>query len=219
MKSTVTAVGLFGLVIAISFSSQYVSGAEPNPKTTLQQARTDVRGHRLSDALTAYEKVIADSSHDAAKYKADALYELLLLRVSPDPAVHDLPRGAAAIESLRAYPTYPRASEIEALGALLQEVDRHVVEEKRVIEESRLAAQRLAEATTKLTAADGRVNELSAQLTAAKQMDESGKLRQDATGLRAENRNLRDQLAKAQAELQKRDEALKKVADSVMKRR
>jgi hypothetical protein len=223
MKPTLAAVGLLGPVVLIAFSSPQLRGAEANPKTTLQQARTASKGHRLPEAVAAYEKVAADPSSDAAKYKPDALYELLLLRVSPDPAVRDLPRGAAAIQALRAYPAHPRAQEIAAIGELLQEADRRAAEEKRVGEE------RLVQATTKLTAATARARDLDAQLTAAKsapvttattrQPDDSGKLRQEAAALRAENRNLRDQLAKTQAELQKKDEALKKVAGSLMKPR
>jgi len=223
MKSTLTAAGLLGSVIVLSLSSRHLSGAEVKPKATLEQARAAVKGHHLPEAVAAYEKLVADASRDAARYKADAMYELLLLRVSADAAARDLPRGAAMAEELqRAYPTHPHAQEIAALGDLLHEVDRRAAEERR------LGEQRLAESEKKLTAASARADNLSRQLTAAKeaatatstgQLDEAGKLRKEATAMRAEIRNLRDQLAKTHAELQRKDEALKKVAGSLMKPR
>ena len=95
MKSTMTAAGLLAFAAIMWSASQPLISAEPNPKAILQQARNDVRAQHLAEAAAAYEKVVADSSKDGAKYKADALYELLLLRVSASPAVRDLQRGAA----------------------------------------------------------------------------------------------------------------------------
>src|SRR5581483_4646755 len=143
----------------------------------------------------------ADSSKDAPKYKPDALYELLLLRVSANAAVRDLQRGAAAVQGLRAYPQYPRAQEVAAIGALLDEVNRRA-------EEKQQGDKRLAEVTANLTTATAKAEALETQLAAARQSDETGKLKQEAVGLRADNKTLRDetkslreQLTRAQAEI------------------
>jgi hypothetical protein len=212
-----TAVGLLGFAVLVSSSSQRLFSAESNPKTMLQEARNDVRGRHLAEAAAAYEKIAGDSSKDAAKYKADALYELLLLRVSGDPAVHDLQRAAVLAQALRAYGSYPRSQEISAFDALLKEVDRRVAEEKQA------GDKRLADTSAALTA---RAADLQAQLTAARQADETGKLKVETASLRSENKTLRDeaktlrdQLVKAQAEIQKRDDALKRVAGSLIKPR
>src|SRR5262249_1501384 len=75
MKSTMTAAGLLGFAALVSSSSQSLISAETNPKAVLQQARNDLRGQHFAEAAAEYDKVIADSSKDAAKYKPDALYE------------------------------------------------------------------------------------------------------------------------------------------------
>jgi hypothetical protein len=228
MKSTMTAVGLLGFAALVSTSSQRLISAEPSAKSTLQQARTEARAQHFAEAAAAYEKVTADSSKDAAKYKADALYEVLLLRVSANPAVHDLQRGTAALEGLKAYPTYSRAPEIAAISALLEELNRQTAEQKEQQEQKAAADKELASTRTTLTTLTAKTNAIEAQLEAAKQADadETGKLKQDAVGLRAENKTLRDevrvlreQLTKAQVEIQKRDEALKRVAGSLIKSR
>jgi hypothetical protein len=220
MPARTPTVGLLAFVICISFPTLGLSGAAAKPKTVLQQARTAVKARKLPEAVTAYEQVIADPSRDAAKYKADALYELLLLRVSADPAVRDLQRGAAAVEGLRAFPAYPRVQEIAVIAALLQEAERRVADaDKRIKELQEQGDKRLAEASTRAAAQAARADDLAKQLAGAKQGDESPKLRQESAALRADNRNLRDQLARTQAELQKKDEALKKVAGSLIRPR
>ena len=220
MKSTLTAIGLLGSFIVFLLAADG-SSAEVNPKTAMQQAGKAVRDGRLPEALAGYERVAADPGKDAVKYKADAMYQLLLLRVSADPAVRDLPRGAALAADLqRAYPGHERAREIAAIAAfaqLLQDADHGAAEAKR------LADGRLADVSRQLKAAAGRNEALTAQLATqagtAKTPDESAKLRQEIATLRTEARNLRDQLAKTQAELQKKDEALKKIAGSMMRPR
>lgn len=220
MKSTLTAMGLLGsFLMFLSLAADGIT-AEINPKTAMQQAARALHDGHLAEALAGYEKVAADPSKDAAKYKADAIYQQLLLRISADPAVRDVSRGVAIAADLqRTYPAHERAREIAAFAAfaeLVQDVERRAADEQRQAE-AHLAE--LAEANIQLKAAISRGDDLSAQLGLVKKVDDSAKLRQDNSSLRAEARNLRDRLAKTQAELQKKDEALKKVAGSMIRPR
>lgn len=192
--------------------------AEINPKKAMNDARAAIDAGRAQDALKLYDAVTASPSRDAVKFKTDALYGATVIRLSPGASAADMERARTDLDQLlKSQPPFARRQEVAALLHLFEEMDNR----------STQAAERAAKTLAEVKAADAaqqqqRVDALNESLAALKAELESGsgdaeKLRQTVATLRSENRNLRDQLARTQADLEKKDAALRKIAGSIVR--
>ena len=215
---------LLGLVLstAVTFVSLAAQqrATEINPKKAMAQAQTEADAGRRQEALRLYESVASSSSRDAARFKAEALYAAAILRLSPDASPTDLAGARTALQQLtNTDPRSDRRHERTALLHLLDEVDRHAAAAQGA--ERSLADAKTADAAAR-AAHQKQVDDLTIKLEAAQVELESGKgdadkARQTMAALRTENRSLRDQLAKVQTELERKDAALKKIASSIVR--
>jgi hypothetical protein len=205
-------------IVFVSVSAQQPDGAV-NPKKALAQAHAAVLAGRSSEALTLYEAVLASPSREAAKFKADALYGSAILRLSMDPP--DLAQAGAALTQLTTnYPASEHRQDAAAFLRVLQQNQQAAEVNRRSSEEQRASQKAVADKTAQLADYQARIASLTDELKAARAEIDGDKrnannTRQDVTALRSENRTLRDQLVSVQAELDKKEKALRKIAGSI----
>jgi len=194
---------------------------EVNPKKAMAQAHTAMVAGRDTDALKLYEAIVVSQSRDAAKYKADALYGVAILRLSTNTS--DPGRADAALNELtKSYPTSEHRYEAAALLRTLQQVNNLSRRADEADEAKRLSQEALTARTTEATGYRERIATLTSELDAARAQIDSGKsdttkARREQTALLSETRTLRAEVAKLQAELEKKDQALRKIAGTIVK--
>lgn len=169
-------------------------------RSALKDARTAVQRGRLADALRQYEAVIAASDH-ASSARAEALYWAGMLRLSPDPSMHDVDRARAYLGELKVFHSASgRQDEAAVVLALSEEIgDLH-----------RAADSLRAEGASSDAAAQSCRSEkedVKGKLQAA--MGENETLKESDSAQRAEILGLRE-------ELKRKDEALRKVKEVVV---
>jgi hypothetical protein len=163
------------------------------PDLMLQEARQAEAQGRLSEALALYDSVAAGRETNIATRTA-ALAHGATLRLSPDPTRRDLPKAQAMLaEVTRLDPQASTPVPVTTLAAFVQDV-----QELRA---------RAAELDTAL-----RARERQTTRTSTTQHQQDAK----AAALRTENRQLRDEIKTLQAELARKEEALRRTAEKLL---
>jgi hypothetical protein len=165
----------------------------PRPKPagpTLQDARLAEEQGRLTEALALYDTVAVRESDKTAR--VTALAHSAALRLSTDPARRDLTRAQATLaEVARLEPRFPTPVPAATLVAFLED------------------AQALR---TRADALDAALNARDRRAVQASQRQQD----QKAAALRNENRQLKEEIKTLQAELARKEEALRRTAEKLL---
>jgi chromosome segregation ATPase len=156
----------------------------------LQQAKRAEQEGRLTEALALFESV-ASSRYVAVPARLEALTRGAVLRLSTDPVRRDVPKAQAMLsEAARIDPQFSMNVPASALLSFLQDV------------------QSLRSRTDNLASAL-RTREREAE-QASSQQD------QRTIALRNENRQLREEIKTLQAELARKEDALRRTAEKLL---
>jgi chromosome segregation ATPase len=162
----------------------------------LQEAKQAEAQGRLTEALVLYDSVASGRQVDKTT-RAEALAHGATLRLSADPARRDLTKAQSMLaEVTRLDPQFTTPVPVTTLAAFLQDVQN-----------LRTRANDLD------TALRTRERERQpARPTAAQQQQQE----QKAAALRNENRQLREEIKTLQAELARKEEALRRTAEKLL---
>jgi hypothetical protein len=164
------------------------------PELLLQEARQAEAQGRFAEALVLYDSIAA--VRQAAKTtRTEALAHGATLRLSADPARRDLTKAQTMLaEVTRLDPQFTTPVPVTTLAAFLQDV-----------QELRTRASELDSALRNRERQTSRVN------TSQQQQDQKA-----AAALRTENRQLKEEIKTLQAELARKEEALRRTAEKLL---
>jgi hypothetical protein len=164
------------------------------PELLLQEAKQAEAQGRFTEALVLYDSVASGRLVDKTTRTA-ALAHGATLRLSNDPSRRDLPKAQSMLaEVTRLDPQFTTPVPVTTLAAFVQDV-----------QELRTRANEL---DTALRARERQ----PARTTAAQQQQQD----QKAAALRNENRQLREEIKTLQAELARKEEALRRTAEKLL---
>lgn len=164
------------------------------PELLLQEARQAESQGRLTEALVLYDTVASGRQVDKTT-RAAALAHGATLRLSTDPARRDLTKAQSMFDEVtRLDPAFTTPVPVTTLTAFLQDVQA-----------LRTRANDLDTALRTREREPARVN--------ARQQQQQ---EQKAAALRNENRQLREEIKTLQAELARKDEALRRTAERLL---
>jgi hypothetical protein len=164
-----------------------------SPQLLLQEAKQAEAQGRFTEALVLYDSVASGRQVDKTT-RTEALAHGATLRLTTDPARRDLPKAQSMFaEVTRLDPQFTTPVPVTTLAAFLQDV-----QELR-----------------------SRANELDAALRTRERQParpSAAQLQQDqkAAALRNENRQLREEIKALQAELARKEEALRRTAEKLL---
>jgi hypothetical protein len=175
------------------------------PELLLREARQAESQGRFTEALALYDSVAYGGAYSGASggasgrqvdkaTRTEALARGATLRLSPDPSRRDLPKAQSMLaEVTRLDPQFATTVPVTTLAAFVQDV-----------QELRTRANELD------TALRARERQPARSNAAQQQQD------QKAAALRTENRQLRDEIKTLQAELARKEEALRRTAEKLL---
>jgi DNA repair exonuclease SbcCD ATPase subunit len=163
------------------------------PELLLQEARQAEEQGRLAEALVLYDSVASGRQVDKST-RTEALAHGATLRLSADPARRDLTTAQTMLaEVTRLDPRFTTPVPVTTLAAVLQDVQA--------------LRTRANELDTALRTRERQTTRVS---TSQQQLD------QKAAALRNENRQLREEIKALQAELARKEEALRRTAEKLL---
>jgi hypothetical protein len=163
------------------------------PELLLQEAKQAEAQGRLAEALVLYDSVASGRQVDKTTRTA-ALAHGATLRLSGDPASRDLPKAQSMLaEVTRLDPQFTTPVPVTTLAAFLQDV------------------QDLRTRTHELDTALRTRERQPARANVSQQQQD-----QKAAALRNENRQLREEIKALQAELARKEEALRRTAEKLL---
>jgi hypothetical protein len=163
------------------------------PELLLQEARQAESQGRFTEALVLYDSVASGRQVDKTT-RTEALAHGATLRLSTDPARRDLPKAQTMLaEVTRLDPQFTTPVPVTTLAAFLQDVQA--------------LRTRASELDTALRARERQTTRGNAS---QQQQD------QKAAALRNENRQLREEIKALQAELARKEEALRRTAEKLL---
>jgi hypothetical protein len=163
------------------------------PALLLQEARQAEAQGRFAEALVLYDSVASGRQVDKTT-RTEALAHGATLRLSADPARRDLTKAQTLLaEVTRLDPQFTTPVPVTTLAAFLQDV-----QELRT---------RASELDTALRTRERQTTRVSAS---QQQQD------QKAAALRNENRQLKEEIKALQAELARKEEALRRTAEKLL---
>jgi septin family protein len=162
------------------------------PELLLQEARQAEEQGRLAEALVLYDSVASGRQVDKST-RTEALAHGATLRLSADPARRDLTTAQTMLaEVTRLDPRFTTPVPVTTLAAVLQDV------------------QALRTRANELDTALRTRERQTTRVTSQQQLD------QKAAALRNENRQLREEIKALQAELARKEEALRRTAEKLL---
>lgn len=163
------------------------------PELLLQEAKQAESQGRFTEALVLYDSVASGRQVEKTT-RTEALAHGATLRLSTDPSRRDLPKAQSMLaEVTRLDPQFATPVPVTTLASFLQDV------------------QELRTRTTELdTALRTRERQAARPNVAQQQQD------QKAVALRNENRQLREEIKTLQAELARKEEALRRTAEKLL---
>lgn len=211
-------------LIGLEAQQPAASAAPPpitvSPKKAIEQGRLSAQAGNFAESLAFYDSVITSKSRDAVKYQPEATFSAAVIRLT-----HALPEdnpdwARTALEHLATTAADPAIHDGSA--ALLVLLDRLAAMDKTLDDQKKAATAAVDEKVAEALGLRKEVEALTGKLetSAAAGQREKGdaeRLTQQLNALRADNRNIREQLARAQAELERKDAALRKIAGSIVK--
>jgi hypothetical protein len=163
------------------------------PELLLQEARQAESEGRFPEALALYDSVASGRQVDKTT-RVEALAHGATLRLSTDPARRDLPKAQTMLaEVTRLDPQFTTPVPVTTLAAFLQDVQT--------------LRTRANELDTALRTRERQTTRVS---SSQQQQD------QKAAALRNENRQLREEIKTLQAELARKEEALRRTAEKLL---
>jgi hypothetical protein len=163
------------------------------PELLLQEAKHAEAQGRVTEALVLYDSVASGRQVDKTT-RTEALAHGATLRLSTDPAHRDLPKAQTMLaEVTRLDPQFTTPVPVTTLAAFLQDVQA--------------LRSRANELDTALRARERQTTRVS---SSQQQQD------QKAAALRNENRQLREEIKALQAELARKEEALRRTAEKLL---
>jgi hypothetical protein len=165
------------------------------PELLLQEAKQAESQGRFTEALVLYDSVASGRQVDKTT-RTEALAHGATLRLSTDPSRRDLPKAQSMLaEVTRLDPQFATPVPVTTLAAFVQDV-----------QELRTRANNLD------TALRTRERERTPARPSASQQQQE----QKAAALRNENRQLREEIKTLQAELARKEEALRRTAEKLL---
>jgi predicted RNase H-like nuclease (RuvC/YqgF family) len=180
-------------------------------RAALREADQAMAAGSFDRAAELYEQVVA-STGEGDGQRATALYGLALAQALRPPESRDTARAAAALRELTAaFPRHERSREAAAGLACFDRLEAAGAETERL--GSRVAELEAAAASQAATIEQQAAR--LAELDAAAE-GRAGTLETESTALRKEVGRLRARLAEVEAELEKKQEALEKVKQTLV---
>lgn len=168
------------------------------PELLLQEARLAESQGRLTEALVLYDTVASGRQVDKTT-RAAALAHGATLRLSTDPARRDLTKAQSMFDEVtRLDPAFTTPVPVTTLTAFLQDVQT--------------LRTRAADLDTALRTSERDRGREPARVNIRQQQQQE----QKAAALRNENRQLREEIKTLQAELARKEEALRRTAEKLL---
>jgi hypothetical protein len=165
------------------------------PELLLQEAKQAESQGRFTEALVLYDSVASGRQVDKTT-RAEALAHGATLRLSTDPGRRDLPKAQSMLaEVTRLDPQFTTPVPVTTLAAFLQDVQQ---------------------LRTRANELDTALRTRERERTPARPSVSQQQQEQKAAALRNENRQLREEIKTLQAELARKEEALRRTAEKLL---
>ncbi|MEM7351769.1 MAG: hypothetical protein AAF657_13310 [Acidobacteriota bacterium] len=171
-------------------------------KRSQRQVEKALASGQIDKVVETSEKILATLPAKDPRRGA-ALYVVALAHLAPNAAAEDQATARRYLEELAGQPRHLRHSEVTALRGVFDQLDQARSE----------TATRQAELEEKLAAAEAQRQEAEAEVAGESEASD-----ERVAKLEAQLRRARGDLQRTKAELEKKDEALQKLKDSLVGR-
>lgn len=206
------AVAAMAALLALPANAEGGSGKQKDmgffaTRKVLSDARDAMDSKHFAEAMTLYQKIL-DDPDAAASHKAEALYKMAVVRLSGDDDLRDYAKARILLEKLRQiYPESDYRLEVATYFQLLMSIDRSAKAVESAQKQTALASTDMAELRTRLASCES-----SKQATVQSVTTQNNQV----AVLEDQIKSLKSQIVTLQAEIQQKNDALKKVAETLV---